>query len=418
MGGKIGGGGMSHATGGGVEARFEAEMKEEASALPSSDSSFGAIERQNGSERQMSSSAGDVADLQDRMLLWLLLIVGGVLLYELQWVLLPFVVAALVALVCTPLVDRWSARSGRSRALCAVGVFFLVTGVASLLGFLGLPPLFDTVGRFAGDLQGTVANFVKDMVGGRDELLGQKVDPDEVARTATAAIRRWFEEPSKIATFGAVAFASAFGAFLTLVLLLYLLVSGPRLMEGLLWLAPERRRGLIEKTTTTLAPSVRRYFVGVFFVVVYASIAAYIGLGLVLGLKHAAALAVLTGVLEIIPVIGPGASAVIAGLVALIQATGIGAILAYALYAAALRLSIDQLMGPLVLGKAAQLHPVVIILGFLVGGALFGVPGVLLAAPMALAVKVSLAVARGEEPFAPARPEIAARARQQPKASA
>jgi predicted PurR-regulated permease PerM len=74
----------------------------------------------------------------------------------------------------------------------------------------------------------------------------------------------------------------------------------------------------------------------------------------VLGIPHAVLLALLTGVLEMIPVIGPGASAVIAGLVAIHYAAGIGSIIAYALYATALRISIDQLFGPLALGGGTR----------------------------------------------------------------
>jgi predicted PurR-regulated permease PerM len=47
--------------------------------------------------------------------------------------------------------------------------------------------------------------------------------------------------------------------------------------------------------------------------------------------------------------------------------------------------------GPVVLGQAARLHPVVIIFCFLSGGLLFGIAGVIMAVPVALALKVSLA---------------------------
>ena len=57
----------------------------------------------------------------------------------------------------------------------------------------------------------------------------------------------------------------------------------------------------------------------------------------------------------------------------------------------ALRLSIDQLVGPLVLGNAARVHPTLVIFCFLAGGALFGIVGVILAVPVALTVKVTLA---------------------------
>jgi len=49
-----------------------------------------------------------------------------------------------------------------------------------------------------------------------------------------------------------------------------------------------------------------------------------------------------------------------------------------------LRLSIDQLLGPVVLGRAARLHPTMIIFCFLSGGLLFGIAGMILAVPVAL----------------------------------
>jgi predicted PurR-regulated permease PerM len=67
-------------------------------------------------------------------------------------------------------------------------------------------------------------------------------------------------------------------------------------------------------------------------------------------------------------------------------------IIAYALYATALRISIDQLFGPLALGTAAQLHPVLVIFCFLSGALLFGIVGVIMAVPVALVVKTILAL--------------------------
>ena len=99
--------------------------------------------------------------------------------------------------------------------------------------------------------------------------------------------------------------------------------------------------------------------------------------------------------------IGPAASAVIAGLVAIQEAKSIWSILAYVIYASALRLSIDQLVGPLVLGNAGRIHPALVIFCFLAGGVLFGVAGVILAVPAALTVKVVLATIYDEAPESP-----------------
>jgi predicted PurR-regulated permease PerM len=166
----------------------------------------------------------------------------------------------------------------------------------------------------------------------------------------------------------------------------------------LLGLVPPRQRPLIRHIWQRLDPILIRYLIGIAIVFLYATAAAYLGLGIVLGLPHAGFLALLTGLLELIPVIGPGAAAVIAGLIAVRHATGTGPIVAYAIYATVLRLSIDQLFGPLALGNAARLHPVTIILSFLVGGVLFGIVGVILAVPVALVIKTTLAILYDEPP--------------------
>ena len=67
-------------------------------------------------------------------------------------------------------------------------------------------------------------------------------------------------------------------------------------------------------------------------------------------------------------------------------------------FAVALRVSIDQVVAPLVLGRAATLHPVTAIFGFLAGATLYGALGVLLAVPVATVAKITLATWYGEDP--------------------
>jgi predicted PurR-regulated permease PerM len=127
-------------------------------------------------------------------------------------------------------------------------------------------------------------------------------------------------------------------------------------------------------------------------VVCFAAAFAYAGLGLVLGVPHAVFLALITGILEAVPIVGPALAATIAGLVAVQHNASLGAIIGYAAYLTALRLSIDQLFGPLVLGAAGRVHPALIIFCFLAGGTLFGVVGVITAVPVALVIKATLSV--------------------------
>ncbi|MBO0715796.1 MAG: AI-2E family transporter [Rhizobiales bacterium] len=321
------------------------------------------------------------------------LIAVALILYEIQWILPPFVIAGLLAYITTPAIDWASARSGLPRVLLVLFAFSLFLLFATLIGYLGIPPLAREITHVFNDFEVIVRELAQRMIGsGKISLLGQPMDAGQLATAVGNGLRNWVAQTGVLATLGAAVFGTMFGLILTPVLLFYFLLSGPSMARGLLQLVPPGQRPLIMHIWTVLDPVLKRYFIGVLIVVAYASAAAYVGLGLVLGIPHAVLLALLTGVLEMIPVIGPGAAAVIAGLVAVHSAAGIGAIIAYALYATALRISIDQLFGPLALGTAARLHPVLVIFCFLSGGLLFGIVGVIMAVPVALVVKVTLAL--------------------------
>jgi predicted PurR-regulated permease PerM len=341
---------------------------------------------------------GEVGRMSTPTIIFVLIVVA-LLLYELQIILLPFLISGVAAYICTPLVRWLASRTGFSRAFFSVVVFVAILLIVGLTGFLALPPLKRGLARVVFDFQDIVSTLAKSAIGDRTiDFFGKSMNATQLAQAAVSSLRGWIEQPEKILLLGGVTFAAVWAFFLIPTLLFYFLYSGPRVFRGLLWLVPPAHRPLVLDIWSRLDPVLRRYFVGIVIVVAYATTAAYLGLGIVLHIPHAFFLALLTGVLEMIPAIGPLASAIIAGLAAVHYATGIGAIIGYAIYATVLRLSIDQLFGPLALGVAARLHPVVIIFCFIAGGVLFGIAGVVMAVPVALVVKTCLAVLYNEPP--------------------
>jgi predicted PurR-regulated permease PerM len=326
-----------------------------------------------------------------------LAVAGLVFLYLVRSILLPFVLAGIVAYVCTPLVDWVAARLRIPRWVPALAVLLVLMAVSALIAYLGIPAMVREGVRVVGDLKGSVQGFVQALIGNHTlHLMGTAINAESLATYTVNSIRTWISTDTRIIDLAGWGVAGLFGAILVWVLLGYFLIDAPRIAQGLLWLVPPPQRPFARRVWEQLDPVLRRYFVGVALVVVYASIAAYIGLGLALGLHHAVFLAMLTGLLEVIPIVGPAAAAVIAGLVAVSHAATAWDILAYIAYAVALRVSIDQFFGPIVLGRAARVRPVVVIFCFLSGGVLFGVVGVILAVPVALIVRVILAIRYGE----------------------
>jgi predicted PurR-regulated permease PerM len=324
-------------------------------------------------------------------------VVLAIFLYLIRLILLPFVLAGILAYICTPLLDWASKQTRWPRLLFAIALFVVLCAVA-VGGFIFAGQRLVAEARATGvDLQTMLETFVRDALGGQPiHLFGATMDARQIAQSLIDRLRDWFGQSDQLAIMTGYGVTILMGGFLTLVLLFYFLVSGERVARGIFWIVPPHRRALVARIWARLDPVLIRYFVGVLGVVVYATIAAYIGLGVILHIQHAVLLALLTGVLETVPVIGPTAAAVIAGLVSLRTATGFANIVEYAAYATVLRLSIDQLVGPVVLGRAAHVHPVLIIFCFLAGGVVLGIPGVILAVPVALTVKSTLATVYGE----------------------
>jgi predicted PurR-regulated permease PerM len=319
-------------------------------------------------------------------------------LYVIRPILLPFVVAGIIAYICGPLLKWLTKRTGLPRALLAVSLFLVLLSLAALFVDFAGRPLFADTKSIASDLQGTIERLLRQATSDRPiQWLGHSIDPSKIGGTMLDGIRAWFDQPDQLATIASYGIAAIVGTFLTAVLLCYFLVGGPSIARGLLWTVPPRHRHMVAHVAVRLDPLLKRYFLGMVAIVLYAMTASYVGLGLILHINHAPLLALMTGILETIPIVGSTAAAIIAGLISLQTATGPISIAAFALYAVVLRLSIDQIVGPLVLGSAAHLHPVVIIFCLFAGAILFGVPGVILAVPAALAAKTTLAAFYGED---------------------
>lgn len=135
----------------------------------------------------------------------------------------------------------------------------------------------------------------------------------------------------------------------------------------------------------------------------------------VLGVRNAAALGLVAGVLELVPVIGPTVAAVPGILIALFLGSSWLPLANswFALLVAGVYILLSQLenlyLHPLIVGRRIQLHPVAIIIGAVAGAELGGVLGVFLAAPVIAALRVLAAYTfrklLDEEPFPAPRPQ-------------
>jgi predicted PurR-regulated permease PerM len=322
------------------------------------------------------------------------LAVIALILYLIRYALLPFVFAIAIAFVTDPLIRGGQHRLRLPRWVVGALIYaVLILLFAATLYAIGANAVHDFV-QMAERGPATLRKFIEDVLGPNGiALFGKIYRVDDVMQALSAAAEK-LVAAGAIVKLGSFGVGALFGLFLTLVLTPYFMISGPRLAAGAIaagaiWLIPPERRKSVTDLLPKIVPALRRYLLGIFLVVVYTSVIAWIGFGPIFALPGAVLLAVTVGILEIMPVVGPISAALLVGIVATQQTTLTAAALLMG-FVLALRLSIDNIIGPIVLGQAARLHPVVVIAGFVCGAMLFGVVGLLLAVPTAVCIKIAL----------------------------
>jgi predicted PurR-regulated permease PerM len=316
--------------------------------------------------------------------------------YLLRLVILPFGVAAALAFLAAPLVRRLQKQAGwphwAAALIVYLGYFVLIALAGTGTALYLIPEISSVVSRAP---QITEHLLTVAFRGPQLHALGQTFYARTLSQSAVREFETLVRDPAKLIFAGIESISGLVGFFLTIALLGYFLFQGPELARGVLWLVPPKHRRRARVLAAEVEPVVYYYVRGLIVIVAYAMIATGLVTGLILHLPHAILLAIAVGLLESIPMVGPALALILLGFVVAEHATP-ALLFGFGVFAAALRLSIDNLIGPIVLGRYVMLPPPVIIFSFLAGGVLFGFVGVLLAIPTAAAIRVVLADLYGD----------------------
>ncbi len=187
--------------------------------------------------------------------------------------------------------------------------------------------------------------------------------------------------------YGQRAVTVVFGLITIYVLTAYLLADTPRMNRFLYQFVPPGREPEVEHWLQALRTVVGGYIRGQ--VITSAVISAFTFVVLIaVGVPNAAAFAVLAGFVDIIPIVGAVIAVVMPTLAAFQESTtqAIIVMVLLLLY----QQSEDRFLTPRVYGQTLNLPPVIVLVAVLIGGQLFGIPGVLLALPAAAVARVVL----------------------------
>lgn len=304
-------------------------------------------------------------------------------LFLIREVLLLLFIAIILVSTAQPIVEKLEKkkipRTLTTIVLYVVGLSFLVGGIYLIAPIVVKE--FDQLSKNIPYYFGGINNFINNLTAiAADYNFGNNLQ--ELINNLSARITEIF---SRIFSNTFTILGGLFKALLVLSLSFYMLVRKEGIKGFLRAITPEKHQEYIFDLTSRIQYKMGRWLIGQFALGLIIFILYYIVLSL-LGVPYALLLALLGGLLEIIPYIGPTLALIPAVLVALVVSP-ITALLVVVFYVVIQQIE-SYVLAPLIMKKAVGLDPVIIILSLLIGGILLGFLGVVIAVPFATAVSV------------------------------
>ncbi|MEV4418451.1 AI-2E family transporter [Patulibacter sp. NPDC049589] len=306
-----------------------------------------------------------------------LLLVWG----KLQFILLPFCVAVLLAALLTPVAAFLHTKLRFPRFLSAIStVVLLIVVVAGLLTLVAP----DIVSQ-AEDISKQVEKGIKQLPNVLHDLGLKDQDIQKYSRDLTKKLQDSIGEIGGQLGNGVISAAQgvvnvAASIFLAIIMLIYLLIDGTGFWRGFLRFAPADRRVSWHDGGRRAWTAITQYVRSQVIVAVIDGVGIAVGLTII-GVPLAVPLGVLTFVVAFIPYVG----AIVAGLAAILVALSTKG-LEGAIGALVVALVVQQIEGnvlqPILIGRSVRLHPMTVLLGVGAGSALLGLAGAFLATPV------------------------------------
>lgn len=321
------------------------------------------------------------------------------LFYSLRSVTIPIFIAAFLAYLLDPLIDRMESRKiERGRAVLLL--IFVVSAVLVALLMVIVPAIESEVRRITGNLPDYMARFKGETLPWLESLIGKLlpgagISMESLIREGESLIKSlpmdiWktaFKTLSKTFSGTLSLIISVVGTLIIPLYLFYLLRDFDKLKDSLFALIPVRSREYWSTKLGEINETISAFIRGQLLICLLLAIMYTIGL-LIIGNDLAIVTGLLSGALFIIPYVGTVAGLLMASTLAFLKFHDLSHIIyVFILYGGVQALE-GVLITPKIIGDKMGLHPLVIIIAIITGGELLGFMGMLIAVPAAATIKI------------------------------
>jgi predicted PurR-regulated permease PerM len=326
------------------------------------------------------------------------IILTGWLLVQLGPVLAPFIVAAFIAYLADPIVEKLS-KEGKYKIPRTVSVI-IVFVFLSLMFLLFLLYLIPTLHKQLSELISAIPSGIEwvqqVLIPKIENLTGTVVEQYDLKTVQDSLIKHWTKASdllSLITTWilhsGMTIVHWGINLFLIVVVTFYLLRDWHFCLANIQKIVPQSYRSKVVSFFRKADEVMGSFLKGQLTVMLCLGVIYSVGLSII-GIKFSVLLGLGAGLLSIVPYLGSIAGVAAALLVALAQAQDVWLFVWVAAVFGVGQAAEGMLLTPLLVGDKLGLHPVAVIFAVLAGGQLFGMVGILLAIPITAILVVLL----------------------------
>ena len=312
-------------------------------------------------------------------------LLGLVVLWFIRDIILYVFSAMLLAGVLYPMAE-WATKYRIPKGL-TVGLFYLLLFGLILLSFGLLIPAVLSDAKDLTAAYGQTFGGIRESLGHLKEF-SQRVGLGGNFETGLAGLQQQLSGLVSNA-FAAITdiFGSLAGVVVVLVLSLYLIMEETSIRQVVKALIPTPYQAFAADVTTQIMQKLGSWLRGQLVLGLIIGVLYFLGLS-VIGVPYALLLALMAGLLEFIPYVGPILSAVPAVLIAL-SISPARALLAF-IVVVVVQQAEGHFIVPKVMQKTVGINPIISIVAFLIGAKLFGIVGAIFSIPLATAAMVFL----------------------------
>lgn len=338
-----------------------------------------------------------------RIIVVILVILAFLALVLIRSVLIPVIMSVVLAYILLPAVDLIQRRTGLGRGLSVAVIYLLITAILIAIPVTTVPQLIEQGNTIVNNTPTYLEQLGKALseplrIGGFTFPINE-LQLESLYGTLSDNLISIIQAvgPQSLRIFGAT--LSTFGWILIVLVLSYYMVKDYRfLWDSIVDIAPDAYHADMERMGVETSSIWNAFLRGQLILGFVIGFATFL-LALILGLPNALFLGLLAGILEFIPNIGPILASIPAVLLALSQSESswlgslVGpfwfALIVLLLYGLIQRVENAYLV-PRIIGRSLNLHPLVVLIGAVIGASVAGIFGILLAAPLLATARLIL----------------------------